>query len=98
MVARDAVAGLRTDRRAVAADTRNLADLFQGVEVEDRQPFLDSRDCRGGISRSARADGVAGNVEASPFRLRVDVVPAALPANFRCLENFVRSGDRGLDG
>src|SRR5712691_1118057 len=82
LAAREAMARLRVDRGAIASDAGNLADRFERVEIEDRQPCLDDR--RRGRSATRDVQPASGDVS-------IDVVPAAFSANPSRLEHLVRT-------
>lgn len=73
----EAVAGLLVDGDAVGAGVGDFTDRLEGVEIEDR-------DVAGGSH--------AGDVELPGSGVRVDVVEAALAADFGGAENFVGAG------
>ena len=94
MVAGEAVAGVRAHRRAVAAHTRNHADRFERVEVEDGHALFKRRYRRRRRGRLARLRGAAGDVQPPADGVCVDVVRAALAADPRSPEHFIWT--RGL--
>src|ERR1700733_9072062 len=76
LTAREPMSRLRINSRSMRADHRNIANMFERVQIEDRN----SRSC-------ARPR----DVEPPPRRIRVNIIKAAIAANLGRLQHFVWS-------
>ena len=91
MVAGEAVAR-RSGRPSRRCRRRpNRAHRFKRVEIEDGQPLFDGGHRRPRVRRRLRLRRAARDVQPPADRVGVDVVRAALAADFRGLEHLVRA-------
>src|SRR5205823_1028002 len=94
--ARESVARLGIDDRAVATAVDDLTERGQRLEVKDGDATQYGWSCWRRVRRRDGADRVPRDVEAASDGIGVDVVRPTLAANARALEHLIHPAGRGL--
>lgn len=97
MVAREAMPGLRTHGRTIAANTSDRADRRKRVEIEDGRSFFEGRHFGARRCRRLSLRGSARDIYSPAGRVREDVIRAAFAPNLCGLEYLVRPVCLGLE-